>query len=198
MTALRAVVSQQGIAQLEFQVSPTNAFPQAGQLNRAVFTALQSWSVNGGGIAITQPTVVNLAFGGNGAPFGTRLEVIIAPSNQHLRALNLANAIMANQALVGQTGPDRTLLLSGTDVVVGSIPIIPVDDMTTTIMIGLSGVRGRLNWEVINHSLSPAGYDVLDLGPGENRNPLRMWIGTSFAIASKAPNQDALLWNALP
>ena len=67
--------------------------------------------------------------------------------------------------------------------------------MTTTIMIALSGVRDRLNWELLMHSMSPSGYDVLDLGPGESRDPLRQWIGTSFAIAGKQPNEDGLLYN---
>lgn len=195
-SAIRKVVTEQAQAQVEYQVSASNAFPQAGQLSRVTYESLKSWVVNGGGNAVDADEMVDLCFGGRGAPYGCKPEVVVAPNNQHVRLLKLANDSLTNTKTVG-TGGGSGLLLSGSDVMVGDVPVIKADTETTTIMLGLSGVRGRLSWEVIIHSLSPAGYDVLDLGAGENRSPIRSWVGTAFAVPCKQPNEQGLLYNLL-
>jgi len=187
--ATRKKVSEQGIAQVEYQVSPTNAFPQAGELSRVANPLLVSWSVAGGGDAVDADELVNLVEGGAGEPYGCKPDVVICANNQRTRCIKLAKDDIRHDLSDGNT----TLVLAGSSVMIGTTPVKKIDDMTNTIMLALSGVRDGSAWELIPHSLGEGGYDVLDLGPGEGENPLRVLVSTSFAIANRQPQRQGIL-----
>lgn len=188
---IAAAMAEQYQAQLEYQVSSTNAYPQAAQLSRVTNPSLVSWEVDASGGAIDADLLTDLVVGGRGSPNGCRPELVTVSDGQFAVALKLAtDQIAHNLAPGGQSA----VMLTAAGLYVSGVPVIPVDYQTDTIAFGWTGISTR-RIRVVPHSLGAGGYDVLNLGPGEQDRPLRLQISASGAIYAVNSHEQGRLYD---
>ena len=76
---------------------------------------------------------------------------------------------------------------------VGGAPVVIVPNLTTSIILLLSGVRDG-QWQMIWNEANPGRFHVLDLGAANADNPMNLQISTSCAMVHTNPNEQAKLY----
>ena len=123
------------------------------------------------------------------APYGTDYDLIVVSPLQGGRlGAHGSNKAVVNLSQGGEffATPIRTYL--------GKSPVVDVPGLTTTIMLGLSGVGGGVKWGWIWHEFNPGRFHVLDMGAEGQDNVLNVQISTSGRVGCNSPNTQGDLY----
>jgi len=170
---------------LEGQVSAgTYAF---GDQVRTTHTSLKAYELNASTAAVSTALLGKFFHVGADTPYGVNADIGVTSSTQARRIAELGAGKLAIPHAAGG------LNLVWTDLLIGTAPVVIMPNLTTSIVLLLSGVRAG-KWGMVWNEANPGRFHVLDLGAANMDNPLNLQISTSCAMAHTNPNEQGKLY----
>ena len=80
-----------------------------------------------------------------------------------------------------------------TSLAIGSAPVAILPNLTSSIILLMSGVK-QGKWGMVWNEANPGRFHVLDLGADGGDNPMNLQISTACAMAHTNPNEQAKLY----
>lgn len=189
--AIRNLMETEAISQVEELVDGDELF---GDVSRAANPTLLPFEIDADGADLAVEAESSLLLNrwmheGKDAPYGTNYDLIIASPLQggRIATQGSGKAISMSQGGDSFLTPVRTFL--------GNSPVVDVPGVTTTHMIGMTGVGGGVHWGWIWHEFNPGRFHVLPLGAEGVDNVLNEQISTSGRVGLNAPNRQGRFYD---
>jgi hypothetical protein len=169
-----------------------------GGLSRTTYTRLRSYVLNANSAYISTSLLNRFHYLSQNDPHGAAYDLVLIPAAQAAFMAELGSQLLALPSADLGGG----LNLVPTSLRVGSAPVVLVPNLTNTIVLGLTGARLRTSGETsASHAWgwtwcepNPGRFHVLDLGAGEQDNPMRVQISTAGAMTCNQPHTQGKLY----
>lgn len=159
-----------------------------GDQSRTTYTKLKAYELNASSAAISTSLLNKWVNLGKDDPYGAQFDYVLGSATQ----VNKINELMSGK-LAAPDISGRPAALTPSDVRIDGAPLLLVPNLTSTILIGLTGVNTG-NWGKIWNEANPGRYHVLDLGAANSDTPMNLQISTSLCIAHDNPNKQSKLY----
>ena len=155
--------------------------------SRSTYTALASYELDGSSHAISTALLGKWLTVASDEPYNCIPDVVLASATQIRRIRELGSQLLA---LPSASGP-MALVPTMVEAIPG-VPIVMVPNLTTSILLALSGVRSG-SWRRVWNEPNPGRYHVLDLGAANSDTTMNLQISTALAIVCDQPQKQAKL-----
>lgn len=181
---------------IQYLIDSTQNF---GGLSRTTYSKLVSYVLNASSAAISTSLANNFYHRSQNDPYGCAFDLCLTSTVQASKMAELGSGKLAFAT------PDQPggLNLVVTDLRIGTAPVVILPNLTTSIILGLTGARmrapgdasgGGSSWKVWWAEPNPGRFHVLDLGAGEADNPMRVQISTALAVGTTQPQRQGKLY----
>ena len=157
-----------------------------GDQSRSTYAKLQSDELSASSAAISTALLNKWITLAKNDPHGARVDYVLGSATQ----VHKINELMSGKLAAPDIG--RPMALTPSDVRIDGAPLLLVPNLTTSILLGLTGVKSG-NWGKIWNEANPGRYHVLDLGAANADNPMNLQISTSLCIANDIPHRQTKL-----
>lgn len=170
---------------LEGQISAgTYAY---GDQSRTTYTKLKAYELNASSAAISTALLNKFDALSRDDPYGAMFDAVITSATQYHKWAEL----VSGKAALPQIGGGMNLFATG--LTLGSAPVFMLPNLTSSIVLGMTGVfQGK--WGFIWNESNPGRYHVLDLGAANSDTPLNLQISTAGAMVHTNPNEQGKLY----
>jgi len=158
-----------------------------GDQSRTTYAALKSYELNASSAALSTALLNKFVTLSKDTPYGTNFDAIILSATQAHKLGELVSGKLAIPAVGGQTD------LIPTDFVVAGAPVMVLPNLTSSVVLGLSGLMAG-EWGFVWNIAAPGRFDVLDLGAANSDTPLNLQVSSAGAMLCNYPQKQGKLY----
>lgn len=160
-----------------------------GDQSRTTYERLKAYELNASSAAISTALLNKFNYLAMEDPYGAMFDFVVTSTTQGHKWAELGSGKLALNTANG------ALNLMPTDLMLGAAPVYILPNLTTSIVLGMTGVKdGSGRWGYAWNEANPGRYHVLDLGAANSDTPMNLQISTALAMAHENPNQQAKLY----